>query len=354
MKRLAAALLAPLLIPGLVFATGAAAKSSRGSNAATTATPGYLNDISCPGTSHCLAVGGYGLNFNVGVILVTTNGGLNWAPASLPSPLGDLSGISCPSTSICFVVGQNSKATVGVILSTTNGGASWKLQTAPTGLSIVSDVSCPSTSHCWATGSLPPAIIGTANGGATWASEKLPTQAYDYGISCPSTSNCWAANGDGDLVTTNGGTTWKLQGSGGPLSGISCPDISHCWAIDANNILVATTNGGISWKRQYVPGNTKGPINLEGISCLDVSHCWTVGYGDYGAVVFVTADGGTRWALQKLPSGLAALGNVGVNYGGGITCRNLSDCWAVGVTELRTPAIIATTNGGTTWKAQKP
>ena len=133
-----------------------------------------LNAISCPSASTCFAVG------DLGTILVTTNGGTDWAGQLSPTN-ETLRGISCPSTTTCYVVGD-----AGTILKT--DGAGWFGQPQPSGLVELTGISCPSATTCYAVGHSTP-VLYTNTGGASW----VQLTGNGTAISCPATTTFYMA-----------------------------------------------------------------------------------------------------------------------------------------------------------------
>lgn len=88
---------------------------------------------------------------------------------------------------------------------------------------------------------------------------------------------------------------------------------------------------------------------LGAVSFADSTHGWAGGYaGNEGmnghGVLLATSDGGSTWALQAVPSDLAAVNAM--------SFPNASDGWAVGIDRAGSPEVIATTTGGARWTRQ--
>src|SRR5271165_3003520 len=80
--------------------------------------------------------------------------------ASYRDSVTDLNGVSCPSTSICEAVGENNSE--GAAIRTMNGGASWATDKLPSGIAYLSGIACPSTSVCQAVGESVGSTVGLA------------------------------------------------------------------------------------------------------------------------------------------------------------------------------------------------
>ena len=64
---------------------------------------GYLNEVSCPKASACMAVGSNDANSP----LIETSSGGNWAVTTNPAvSSGQLDGVSCPKVKPCLAAGN--------------------------------------------------------------------------------------------------------------------------------------------------------------------------------------------------------------------------------------------------------
>jgi hypothetical protein len=195
-----------------------------------------------------------------------------------------------------------------VVVDTADGGSTWSTARLPNEFRVPSDalnaIACPSVSRCWAAGSFgrraSGVVIGSADGGRTWATEKLPTgTGMVNDIACAGISECWAAGSDQGLgsptvlATTDGGKRWNAQsvpGGIGTLNDIACASGSDCWATAAYPdhtgaggggvdgagpaVMLVSTDGGVRWKSAALPDGT---TDVLGIGCPTASACWTVG-----------------------------------------------------------------------------
>jgi lysophospholipase L1-like esterase len=178
------------------------------------------------------------------------------------------------------------------------------------------------------------------------------------GISCVNSSDCWAATANGVIATTDGGTVWTNQPppTNPEFSDIACANTSDCWAVGntfgPSGFIMATNDGGTDWTTQTVP---TGIGRIYGITCVDAADCWAVGTSTGNApVIIATTTFGAVWVTQAVPPGFTAFGN---GQSRSITCFNTMDCWAVGssgISPSTTQAVIATTDGGTSWTSQTP
>ena len=327
----------------------------------------------------------------VGCLSACGSGG--WTVQSSSATGEGLNAVAFANASDGWAVGftKTDGSFFGTILATTNGGTTWKAQTsgaaAGTGLNAVAFANA---SDGWAVGfantdgSSVSTILATTDGGATWKAQKsgaVPGTALN-GVAFANASDGWAA-GIGTstaglavstiLATRNGGATWKVQNLGAAaaqtsLSGVACANASDGWAVGqagggvtnsglAAGIILATTNGGATWTAQD-PDSVAAASSLQGVAFANPSDGWAVGAG-VGAngvapgrgIILATTDGGATWKVQS--SGVVA----GTVFNG-VAFANASDGWAAGVGGgckfgSVVSTILATTDGGATWKAQK-
>jgi photosystem II stability/assembly factor-like uncharacterized protein len=313
---------------------GSVRTTDRGASWVEQTTGGYsdygFDDIACSSYSVCEA--GLGTDSTV---LHTTNGGATWvASLTFPPSLGraPFSGLACPTASFCLGVMDTGSGSD--VLRTTDSGKVWVNVGSPLAAKEgLSGLSCPSASVCVAVGEAystngGAVAIRTTDGGLKWAGgAKFPSNiAQLSGVSCPTTSTCEAV---GESFTYSSGYT--VRGVS-PLA--TCPGTSTCRMesgdIPAYPYALRTTDGGTRWVGTKLPA---GVGLLDAIACPTPSVCEAVGShaapssaaarASAPAVAAVgSVDGGTAWATQPLPAGIAALKSV--------ACPSPYDCYAAG------------------------
>jgi photosystem II stability/assembly factor-like uncharacterized protein len=203
-------------------------------------------------------------------------------------------------------------------------------------------VSCPSASTCVSVGVSPGndgpyggQLLFSSDGGATWTVPTLPNDVGALGsVDCPSATFCVAV-GAQIVVSNDGGQSWSQQfvnGGTGVLRSVSCSSASNCVAIGANPLgatvpasaafEVVTTDGGTTWKSVATPS---GSWSLSAISCSNGVDC-TVGglsFGSDPAPAWSSTDGGMTWSGENLTSGVSAISSL--------TCQSASSCVLVGL-----------------------
>ena len=281
----------------------------------------FLNGVSCPTASSCIAVGGGGL------ILATTNGGSTWTQQS-SGVTDSINGISCPTASICYAAGD-----FGEIYKTTNGGASWSVQR--TTLVFFAGISCPDTMTCYAAGG-GGEVIRTVDGGATWAASGTPDPYDLFAISCSSTTSCAAVGANGAVVTTTNGTSWAVAANANNvLYGVSCTP-NHCAAVGLGGIVEEYNGAFGSWAGA---GNL-GSTDLYAVSCPSDTSCIAVGALGTGLALVVPAGSPIEtWVADNAPTQASLFG---------ISCQASLACGVAG--DYRTTGM--TSAGGSGWSVQ--
>jgi len=326
----------------------------------------FINTIGCTTGLVCVAGG------SLGVLYLSSDGGLNWSELDTAFTRNNFAAISCSGGSFCVAVGGSTDAATLFIAVTHDGGASWALPTVLVDDSLTG-VSCPSTQVCVAVG-LNANVASTTDGGATWHVTNVSTGTnlnMFVGVSCPSTLICYAATQGGLLFrSTDGGRSWAKRSSF-PFNfrGLDCPTTTVCYVVSpqiGQSVVETTIDGGARWSRSTLSG-----VLVWSISCTDKSHCVGVGtchsiFYCIGFQAVVTTDAGKTWqgtdplfdspqfvscgsASQCVAVGSAGQGeipgNIQISNDGGFTWSDLAliddsllrgvscsatRCWAVG------------------------
>ncbi len=259
-----------------------------------------------------------------GMILKTTNAGLNWViqNSGVTETLYDLHAVDA-NTVYCVGIFET-------ILKTTNGGSSWNIIRGSVnpgkfffGLHFIN------TNTGWICGG-GQCVLRTTNGGNSFDSSFVPTTFYSVyfkdnlnGLLAGQTGNLFKSTNGGinwgqinvlnetaeffDLTlkgdigwligtqtrkiykTTNFGTNWdsigRITGTNSWLSSIFFSSISTGWVSGDSGKIYKSVNGGIDWFRQVVPVTVGfGP------SCfINDSTGWVV--GSIGTIIHTTTGG---------------------------------------------------------------
>ncbi|HTW20101.1 MAG TPA: Ig domain-containing protein [Mycobacteriales bacterium] len=274
----------------------------------------FLEGISCPSTSLCVAVD------DVGNVLTSTDpgsGSPTWKAAKVDNA-GGFTAITCRSTKLCVAVDFAGDAVVST--NPTGGIGAWTTTPIDNDLLVhYASVSCPSATLCFAGqegGAVTTVHLNSAGAvGATSTADIDLGINWLNGISCPTTTLCVAVDSAGNVEEstkpTGAASTWKrvkidIVGAANPandLTAVSCSSSTHCVAVDAAGNAVSTSapKGAASgWKRAHAD-----PFSgLDAVSCPTSSLC--VAGDDTGNEIFGhTGPAGLAISTAKLPSATA-------------------------------------------------
>lgn len=329
----------------------------------TSAAGGEFNNVGCYGTALCVAVGKGGNG--IGLIEVSSDGGMNFVDEPVPGDTPPLLGVTCITALRCFAVGNTNQA-MSMVLLTNDGGNTWVGQTVGQGLI---SVACGSPSFCVAAGfyNTPPSgtlgdIFSTSDGGTTWTSASPPSPAPYFfpggKVGCLSTTEC-VVGSESIYLTNDAGSTWQSPVSAlGSISSIACPTASDCVATEPGvewesnpsaqgNVLV-TGDGGSSWNLVSTPPYTN---SVSWISCGSATTCYIVGQPWTSSdleVVAVTHDDGATWSTLTGPGGFLYQGPVDSSFGFGAGAPSPDSLIIVG-RDGSGPRVWLTADGGSTW-----
>ncbi|MGH1364210.1 MAG: YCF48-related protein [Calditrichia bacterium] len=220
-----------------------------------------------------------------GVLLHTTDGGMNWNSVALTG--ADLQGIAFKDANLGIVVGDG-----GTVFQTTNGGQSWTLQTSPTA-SQLRGVAWGSGDVVWAAGEGGAAIRSVDNG-VNWSSLVTGSGSRIRSIDAIGSDLAWIV-GNGALLrhTQNAGASWVSQSPGGDdIQDVQFLD-SQVGYISRSSTpsLLFTDNGGTTWSSR----STGIVEDLNGLFFINNELGWATSEGHN---IYQTTDGGLNWTLQ--------------------------------------------------------
>lgn len=268
-----------------------------------------------------------------GLILKTSNGGLNWKNYDSVAT-SNLNAITFTSELIGYIAGEN-----GLILRTSDGGNSWsKSKISSHSFSHLSFVSnfvgyvCAKNSNY---------IYRTFNGGDSWDSVDT-----GFGLDCVffvSPNTGWISarllSGNAIYKTTNFGLNWMRQyftGGNDMIYSLFFIDSTNGWCgspystLASNPTIFKTTNGGDNWFDPY--RYTFFP-SLS-IYFVDLNHGWA---GGYSGSIHYTSNSGNNWVRQTP--------EIGTRIYRSIYFVDLLTGWCVG----DSGRILKTTTGGLTY-----
>ncbi|MDD5362108.1 MAG: YCF48-related protein [Ignavibacteria bacterium] len=268
-----------------------------------------------------------------GIIIKTTNGGINWFNVPNPSIIGGgiLSSIFPVDSMYCYVSGAHD-----IILKTTNGGSNWiEIHNGNPNGGTYNGVHFLNRDTGWFCGST--FVLRTTNGGISFDTASTPSftsdiyfRNFNEGLYCTGGKVYKSTNSGMNWFDTNVpigwlyefrkisvvnnqyvsiaggtspyyrstdfGTTWLVLDSihsypPSVLQGIAFSSVNTGYAGGSYGYLYKTTNGGYNWYRQ----NTGTDQRFWGsIYCYNDSIIW--GCGGAGKIMFTTTGG--EWLLD--------------------------------------------------------
>ena len=130
----------------------------------------------------------------------------------------------------------------------TNAGGSWQGCAFPAQSRWYEGIAFGDTS-CGVAVSLNGYILGTSDGGRSWAQRPSPTTQGLFSAEMPDPQHAWACGGGGTIIaSTDGGMNWTAQVSGTPvtLRKIWFVDNLQGWAVGDSGVILHTEDGGWS------------------------------------------------------------------------------------------------------------
>jgi photosystem II stability/assembly factor-like uncharacterized protein len=231
-----------------------------------------------------------------GVVLKTSDGGVNWETTYTP-PGAELSSVCFLTPDTGYIAGAG-----GVIMKTTDGGANWSSVSNGSNFNFTSIFFIDTQTGYVAGKSDGSTILKTVDGGDTWdtcltlpefslSKITFPDAGHGFAIGA-----LWDASPLGIIVkTTDGGDTWTdtvISEKNHPLISISMVTADTGYIFSWSG-LWKTTDGWENWTELKCPLTSTSPIFFTGHE---------VGYGvgsfDFETTIMKTTDGGITWEDQ--------------------------------------------------------
>jgi photosystem II stability/assembly factor-like uncharacterized protein len=203
-----------------------------------------LRDVKFYNATHGWAVG----NVNQGgqtQVLVTTDGGANWAP-QLQQNTRAMNALYFVDAMHGWTVGLSTGSGNGRLYNTSDGGATWTAQTPPGNQPAFYDVQFIDRWTGYVVGDNG-VFMNTSDGGAIWTAKQIVNNVNFRSIYFVSSEQGWAVGANGNVwVTYDGGVSWTKQTSpiNSNFEGVCFVDHTKGWAVGANGGVINTTDGG--------------------------------------------------------------------------------------------------------------
>lgn len=255
-----------------------------------------------------------------GVILHTSNGGINW----ILQNSGTANDLYC----ICFMetaggpvmaVGEG-----GTILRTTNSGINWLTIPSPSNKTLrdISDYNFVAVGDSGT-------ILKSSNAGVNWISLPSPT-TQQLNASSAIFANYIVGNNGTFLKGFSSGTNWVLASSGSTANLYAVPLFGNSdITVGTGGLILRSTNFGTNWFTQA--SNTGVTLRSVEYSVNNTSRIYICGDG---AAILKSTNGGTTFGFQTSP--------VNVNLNSIFFYLNDNTGYCCG----NNGTILKTTNGG--------
>jgi uncharacterized membrane protein len=290
----------------------------------------YLQAVSCPGVSQCLAVG-EAVN-PVGSVtgLAARWNGRRWRLLRVHFPAqAALFGVSCAGRT-CMIVGQRLEGPPLLSLQLTGNRVVLRAPRVPRGTDggMLTAVSCTAAASCMAVGEVTKAAwesVAESWNGTRWRITSTPhpagTMTVLSAVSCPKAALCLAGGAPvaGNLRPAPLTLLWQ-RGRWHSLKtiglretylvpyGISCPSLSRCLVVGMTQ--ATARPGALIWNGRslrYLPVQKPAAGQLNAISCSKRSKCMAVGGLSPGSTVISAGIAelwkGKGWKELPLPGG---------------------------------------------------
>jgi photosystem II stability/assembly factor-like uncharacterized protein len=220
-----------------------------------------------------------------GVILHTSNGGLNWVQ-QFSGTSNDLYAVVFMETTggPVFAVGEN-----GTILRTTNNGANWLSITSPV-TKTLRDISDYNFVAVGDSGT----ILKSTNAGVNWSIVPSPVTQNLNSVCCIFANYIVGDNGT-VLRGFSSGTNWQAAISGTTQNLRGIPLFGNAdIATGPGGLILRSTNFGVNWVSQ--PNVSTAALNSSEFSVNNTSRIYVCGNS---GTMLKTTNSGVNWGFQN-------------------------------------------------------
>jgi photosystem II stability/assembly factor-like uncharacterized protein len=251
-----------------------------------------------------------------------------------------------------WIVGGSPFVDGGIVGRTEDGGRTWRYVTGVTKGGRTSGLSAVHGFDRMRACAVGDGVFLTFDGGASWQRAQTAAGArFVAALDFRDGNEGWAVGATGVFHTVDAGLTWRVvdgeDSAARHVNGrvLHFTGASTGWLAGKHGALLRTSDGGATWARVPVPGqtNTEHAPDFWGGTWPDAAHGWLV--GEYGTILR-TADGGDTWTL--VDAGTRDAFFTGVAFAG-------ADGWIVGFlpNNVARSVVYRTRDGGATWALER-
>ncbi|MDX9759310.1 MAG: YCF48-related protein [Bacteroidota bacterium] len=222
--------------------------------------------------------------------------GQGWSQPLPTNTTRTLNGIFSVSSTMTIAVGN-----AGTIIGTSNGGNTWA--SAVTGTSenlrkvFVSGLATPTITVVGDNGT----ILRSTNSGISWSTTTSGTtlDLHDIFVHDPLNGTTMTIVGENGVIlwTNNGGTNWifRLSPVAAALRGVFFTSLLEGFAVGDGGVILHTTNNGNNWSTVF----SGTAVNLHHVYFSHADTGWIVGDG---GLILQSTDAGATWFPRQSPT----------------------------------------------------
>ncbi len=213
-------------------------------------------------------------------------------------------------------------------------------------------------------GLLKPASAATTTGWVVEQSSPINDQSLQQ-VVCVSSTNCisyGAVSSQGSSFglynSSNAGSTWTQNptppnaNSSNPIyaqSNLSCPSASVCYFNGPNDGVFESTDSGSTWT--MVSGTSLSSYYTDSLACVSTTDCIVAGTNNSTntPAILVSTNSGSTWTADTLPSSLTSSYSFS---GAPLSCNLGGICMAFATDNSvfpQTTKVLLSTNNGSSW-----
>ena len=185
----------------------------------------------------------------------------------------------------------------GLILASADGGATWQRQEIPSWPSFLDITSC--SNGLFAALAFEGEVWLSSDAGLTWSRSKLTTEEAPQAIQCDLADNLWVVGSFSTVsISRDGGATWEVSSRDEDMiyTDIQFFDERTAYIAGEFGSLLKTADAGATWESMPIMPDEFYPQSMY---FEDPDKGWIAGLG---GVVLETSDGGQSWQIQATGS----------------------------------------------------